>query len=283
MNVGAKKCTPSLSDRLPNNNNINNNNQNAYYVERRTHNSPKERLNLQQQQQSHMQNNELMKRNVAYNNNMHSQEMMPHYGPPPIMYHVNQFEQYPIYLPNYPNYRMPMSPQNSYYVQLPTIHDRNYYQYNEYYPPDEMSVPQDNISQEEYEYYNSDYDTITSSNNEQFKKTQNESMKKSYRTRQISRSSQTYLTDNVNTFLSKNPIEYVETEICEETNQIGMITVGTQTPDAKRILDALTEETKNIASKTNKVEDYDTIMKKINKYFTNSIGNHLEIAKEEVS
>lgn len=274
MNADAKKFTSSLSDRKSMNENV--------YLQRRPQTSPKERLN--QAQRAQVLNNEMIQRKGLYKSNLPNHDLMPHYGPP-VMYHVNQIEQYPkypFYLPNYPNYSMPLSHQNSYYVPLPSTPD--YYQYDEYYVQDEINDPQETVSQEEYEYYSTDYETIIPGINdyEQLRNHKNESMK-TYAARRISRGSQTYLTDKVNLNVNKNPAEYVETEIYKEQQDVGMITVATQTPDVKRILDALTAETKNIASRTNKVQDYDTIMKKINKYFTNSIGSHLEVTKEQVS
>lgn len=228
------------------------------------------------------------------------QEVIPQYVVP-VMY-VEQAQSYPnpfAYAANYQGYQLPPTTGNSYYVQLPA-NDPNLYQeaydnteyLEEYEEQDDASIENntklsDSQEEEEYEYYSTEYDTGATprvAKEEQNSTTAKQNTQPNPIHR-ISRGSQTYLTDkNIKLQVKKYPPStYADIQLYREQNKSGKITVATQTPDVKRILDALTAETKNIASKTNEIQDYDTIMKKVNKYFTTTIGNHLDNIKEQVN
>lgn len=213
------------------------------------------------------------------------QNRKPHYVLPIMYLDSEPYVQnvLPVLYPtNYP--RPPIPPRHPYYPPLPH-YDNNYYPpysepYNgmehygeQYYSPQNNSYYlglNGSSPLNEYEYCSTGYSTIVP--------------KSLYNTKITTR-----LTRGSQTAIGGKDIQWVTTpddnkEILLYTNypkdnKTKKNSIGTQTNEAKEMLMSLTSSNAGgEMEKVNKINDYDSVMKKMNKYFYKSLENQINTA-----
>lgn len=212
-------------------------------------------------------------------------DMGPYYAPRqvvPVMY-VENPSMVPMPYQNHPNYHYPPPLSPYYYAQPPMQEHPSYYApqnepefLQEYFFAE--NVPQEPNAHEECVYYSSDYETVVQS---EIRKPKIATRNVLENRRRVSRGSQTKLNIAENRGLEST--DDAEMHTYRQVENAPMVSTGTQTIDVKSLLDAITLEQKNLAPESSKIEDYNQILKKVDKYFTKNIASHLQYKEQQVN